>query len=69
MNGPKDGPKGLKPGQEATLWRNFPHYSPSHNWHTDALLVRQGPDGPTEIMKGHPAYYGQLPLLPGMPGA
>jgi hypothetical protein len=51
-------------------WRNFPHYNPRDGWHTDAVLVRgEAGGGLTEIDKKHPPYYGQLPLLPGTPGA
>ena len=64
----KDGPKDLRLGQQASVERNFPHYNPTFNWHTDAFLVRQTATGPREIRKAHPEYYGQLPLLPNMPG-
>ncbi|PKO20285.1 MAG: hypothetical protein CVU38_20945 [Chloroflexi bacterium HGW-Chloroflexi-1] len=58
----------LRPGEEASVWRNYPHYNLEHDWHTDAELYRMGQTGLERITREHVPYFGQVPLIPGLPG-
>jgi hypothetical protein len=58
----------LRPGEEVSIWRNYPHPSQDYGWHTDADLCRMGPTGLDRLTREHLPYFGQLPLFPGLPG-